>query len=109
MSKQKVYKDGTIEWVISGGQRHRINGHAVEWLDGTKGWYIVRSVHRLNDPAVIFNGSEANWYLNSKPHRINGPFSERIGREERWYIGGKRYTESEYNRIMKVPAPPEES
>ena len=51
------------EWYIH-GERHREDGPAVEYRDGTKLWYINGKRHREDGPAVeLSNGSKA-WLLN---------------------------------------------
>ena len=42
MKTYKVTVDdyGTKCWYNEQGQRHREDGHAIEWADGAKEWYI---------------------------------------------------------------------
>ena len=104
MYKQLTYDNGTIEWVISGELPHRINEPAVQWPDGAKDWYIVGSAHRLNGPAGEYVDM-IGWYLNSKPHRINGPAIMQTNGPCSWYINCTKYSEADFNRIMKISAP----
>ena len=72
----KVYQCGHKEWYLN-GKRHREDGPAVEWADGTK-----------------------VWYLNGKQHREDGPAVEWADGYKAWYLNGKRYTESEHKAEM---------
>ena len=35
----RVYENGSRMWRLN-GQRHREDGPAIEWADGTKSWYL---------------------------------------------------------------------
>ena len=35
----KVYNNGDKHWLLK-GERHREDGPAIEWADGTKCWYL---------------------------------------------------------------------
>ena len=45
---------------------HRTNGHAVEWSDGTKYWYIDGVRHRTDGPAVEWSDGTMSWYINDE-------------------------------------------
>jgi len=47
--------------------RHRLNGPAVEWDDGSKMWYIDGKCHRLDGPAIISANGNKFWYVDGKP------------------------------------------
>ena len=73
--------DGTKAWYLN-GQRHRIDGPAIEWADGTK-----------------------EWYLNGKRHRTDGPAWEWVGSKE-WYINGHRLSPEQIVIAQKIIANP---
>jgi hypothetical protein len=43
---------GTKRWYNDFGEYHRENGPAIEWVNGSKEWYIDDNRHRLDGPAV---------------------------------------------------------
>ncbi len=50
--------------------------HAVEWADGTKGWYRDGKHHRDDGPAVEWADGTKGWYRDGKLHRDDGPAVE---------------------------------
>jgi hypothetical protein len=54
---------GTQEWWVN-GQRHRVDGPAVIYADGSKRWYINDQLHRLDGPAIIRVDGSQYWYIN---------------------------------------------
>ena len=60
----EVLKDIT-EWYLN-GQRHREDGPAIEYPNGTKYWYLNGQRHREDGPAIEFTNGSKYWYLNGK-------------------------------------------
>ena len=60
----------SIEWYRN-GERHRDNGPAIEFTNGTKCWYLNGEYHREDGPAVEYSNGYKIWYLNGKEV---GPF-----------------------------------
>jgi hypothetical protein len=76
--KVTVSEYGTKCWYNEQGQRHREDGPAVEYANGTK-----------------------HWYHKGKLHREDGPAIERTNGDKCWYINGKELTEAEFNARTK--------
>ena len=70
----RVYPSGHMEW-RQNGQRHRLNGPAIEYANGAK-----------------------SWYQNDKLHRTDGPACEYADGTKYWYIEGMNYTEREFKK-----------
>jgi len=120
--KQKLDKnlllDGTIEYtyggilhnskgpaIVSGkykewwfyGLKHRENGPAIEYEDGSEEWWFYGLRHRKNKPAVILKEEGFNittlteeWWFYGKLHRDNGPaVSKSDGTQEYWFYGNR--------------------
>ena len=68
LSKNKIWKNDK-------GERHREDGPAIEWYDGTKSWYLNGFLHREDGPA------------------IEGPNGFKA-----WFVDGIKYTEEEFNK-----------
>jgi len=48
------------------GIKHRTDGPAVIWQDGTKIWFIEGVKHRIDGPAIEFSDGIRHWYLNGE-------------------------------------------
>jgi len=46
--------------------RHREDGPAVEWDDGSKSWYLNDKYHREDGPAFEGPRGSKYWYLNGE-------------------------------------------
>lgn len=77
MKTYKVTKDdeGTTRWYNEEGLYNREDGPAIEYVDGTK-----------------------EWWLNGELHREDGPAKEWADGYKAWYLNGKKLTEEEFNR-----------
>ena len=58
----RVYNDKT-EWYLN-GKRHRENGPAIEWANGSKYWWLNGELHHENGPAVECADGTKEWWLN---------------------------------------------
>jgi hypothetical protein len=91
----RVTADAT-EWFNERGQRHRIDGPAIEYASGTKYWYQNGQRHHIDGPAVEYADGEKYWYQNGFIHRIDGPAIERANGDKQWYINGENLSETEF-------------
>ena len=68
---------------------------------GNKYWYNNEwLLHRLDGPAIErVNGSKV-WYVNGKLHRLDGPAVEWQNDYRAWYVNGKKYSEKSFNKIF---------
>ena len=89
----KVFEDGT-EWILN-GKRHREDGPAREYTNGTKFWYRDGKCHREDGPAMEYADGSKYWYLNGKLHREDGPAVEWSDGGKYWYLNGKEVTEAD--------------
>ena len=79
--------DIRTEW-FQNGERHRIDGPAVEFKDGTEFWYQNGKLHRIDGPAVEWADGSKFWYQNYKLHKTDGPAVEYAnGLVEYWENG----------------------
>ena len=61
----RVHKDYT-EYLNREGKRHRLDGPAVEYTNGHKGWYIEGKRHRTDGPAVEYVSGHKEWHVEGK-------------------------------------------
>lgn len=49
-------------WFLD-GKRHRLDGPAVEWSDGSTEWWYQGLIHRLDGPAIEHSDGSEWWYM----------------------------------------------
>lgn len=89
--KMTVDSQGNRIWNIKIGSRfklHRIDGPAVEYIDGAKEWYRCGKHHRIDGPAVERKDGSYEWCYNGIPHRVDGPAIEQVTGEKHWFVEG---------------------
>ena len=84
-----VEKDGTICW-YQNGERHRLDGPAVEYSNGYKAWCQNDQYHRIDGPAIEYPNGDKIWFLNGERHRLNGPAVEYANGGVEYWINGKK-------------------
>ena len=79
------YVEGTNQW-YQNGVLHRIDGPAIECSDGRKEWYQMGKLHRIDGPAAEYGDVRKEWYKMGKLHRIDGPAVEYVDGYKEWHI-----------------------
>jgi hypothetical protein len=64
--KVTVSDKGTKSWYNENDKRHREDGPAIEFANGTKFWFINDKLHRENGPAFEYSDGSKSWWLNDK-------------------------------------------
>ena len=84
----KTYKDGTKLYYKDKEKTmlHREDGPAVEYADGSKGWYQNGKLHRIDGPALEWFDGDRLWYQNDKLHRMDGPAITTRGESKEWWV-----------------------
>jgi hypothetical protein len=85
-----IWPDGTQAWWLN-DQRHRTDGPALIWPDGTQAWYLNGQRHRTDGPAVIHSDGTRCWWLNGQLHRTNGPAVISASGAQHWYLNGQKH------------------
>jgi len=65
---------------------------------GNKFWKNSNGYHRLDGPAIEFVDGHKEWCFNNKPHRLDGPAVENTDGSVEWWIHGRPFA-SEYEFI----------
>ena len=99
--KVTVDEQKTIRWYNDKDERHRLDGPAVEWLDGYKAWWIDGKLHRLDGPAVEDAYGYKAWFVDGKRHRLDGPAVEYADGSKEWWVNDKYMTEKAFNEYIK--------
>ena len=96
MPKPIIDSEGNKRWYNEQGELHREDGPAVEYLNGTKEWYLNGKLHREDGPAFEWADGTKEWWLNGLLHREDGPAVEWKDGYKSWWLNDKRYTEEEF-------------
>jgi len=93
MNETKMYidKDGTKVYTNSKEKLHKLDGPAIEYVDGSKFWYKKGKCHRNGGPATELANGDKYWYKEGKWHRDDGPAYESVNRTKFWYKEGLRH------------------
>jgi hypothetical protein len=102
----EITSEGNKRWRLN-GKLHRLDGPAVEDIDGFRSWWINGILHRDNDlPAVEWADGHKEWWINGKLHRESGPAIDMGGWGKTWWINGKMLdgcdTQEQFERLMKL-------
>jgi hypothetical protein len=64
MQPEKIVHSDCTEWKLN-GNRHRLDGPAIEHKNGTKLWYVNGHLHRLDGPARDYKClcCSTDWYI----------------------------------------------
>ena len=84
----KVDEYGDKIWYLN-DKRHREDGPAVEYADGSKEWYLNGKLHREDGPACEYADGSKCWFLNGDLHRVDGPAYEWADGSKEWYLNDK--------------------
>ena len=94
-SAMTIETDGRKAWRNKQGQRHRLDGPAIEDADGTKYWYQKDQLHRTDRPAIEHADGSKEWYQKGQLHRTDGPAIEHANGTKHWYQKGKLHRRDE--------------
>jgi hypothetical protein len=100
-SKLTIDEHGTKVWKLPSGDLHRKDSLAIEFVNGSKVWFLNGKYHREDGPAIECPNGEKWWYINGLLHREDGPAVEYPNGSKHWYINAKKYTEQEYKYKMR--------
>jgi hypothetical protein len=59
----EINDEGTIKFYDEERRLHRLDGPAIEWLDGTRMWCEHGLFHRLDGPAIEFFDGSKEWFV----------------------------------------------
>ncbi len=107
MEKQYIQKDKFGVFYFKDAKktiRHRTDGPAVKWTEGSKLWYFDDNLHRIDGPAVERDDGLKEWYIAGKLHRKDGPAVEWRNGDKEWWINGVRYSKEDFDKKILAEA-----
>lgn len=81
--------NGNTAWYVN-GQLHREGGPALEYTQGKKIWYVNNKRHRTDGPAVIHPDGRQEWWFKDRLHRVDGPAIIRADGTQEWWMNGAK-------------------
>lgn len=70
---------------------HRLDGPAVEYINGRTDWHQDGRRHRVGEPAIIYTSGRREWWQNGRRHRLGGPAVEYMDGTKEWWQNGRRH------------------
>ena len=74
MAKRTYSRSGTVQWLDDEGRRHRADGPASVWPDGTQWWYHHDLYHFAYGPADLYAEGRLVWYQDRQFLRMRYPY-----------------------------------
>jgi hypothetical protein len=90
--------DGNRQWRNKKGEYHRLDGPAIEYINGHEEWWVNGRCHRLDGPAVELPGGSKQWWVDDKLHRLDGPAMEWAGGDNSWWVNYEKLTKEQFDR-----------
>jgi hypothetical protein len=84
------------------GERHREDGPACEYVNGSREWFLNGKPHRVGGPACEYAGVFKSWWLNGRRHREDGPAIEWSNGKKQWWLNGLKLSEEEFKLKMNA-------
>jgi hypothetical protein len=63
-STMTIDEFGHKRWRLPNGKWHRVDGPAIERVNGDKFWRLNGKLHRVDGPAIEWANGDKAWYLN---------------------------------------------
>jgi hypothetical protein len=97
-----VEKDFWKTYYYLNDKLHRIDGPAIEHINGTKNWYQNGKCHRLDGSAIEGSNGYKAWLQNGLLHRIDGPAKEYVDGYKEYWIEGTLYSKEEFDKQIAL-------
>ena len=103
----KIDEYGTKHWRSTDSGRYHREGDepAIEYLSGSKEWWINGKWHREDGPAFEYVSGYKAWLINGKYHRIDGPAIESANGIKSWYYHDQYIdcqSQEEFERMISL-------
>ena len=96
-STMTVDAEGNKSWRLPDGKRHRVDGPAVEYANGTKWWYVNDKCHREDGPAIEYADGIKEWFVNSKRYGTPSDWAEAVLK-----LHNKPHDQKSIDRFLKL-------
>jgi hypothetical protein len=61
-----IDESGTHFYHDGNNQLHRLDGPAIEAIDGYKAYWVENKLHRLDGPAIEYGDGDMDWYIDDE-------------------------------------------
>lgn len=93
--KVMIDEVGNKYWKNKHHELHRLDGPAIEKINGDKFWYKNDKLHRLDGPAIEFISGKKEYWINGKLHREDGPAIEYPNGDKTYWLNGVQVEEKD--------------
>jgi len=69
--------------------------------EGCREWFLDGERHRVDGPAIEMECGSTTWYLDGELHREDGPAIDWVDDTKFWYLNGKEFTQEEFEARNK--------
>jgi|SRR5579859_482967 len=93
------------KWWYFNKRLHRLDGPAIEYVNGTKCWYFDHLLHREDGPAIEYTNGSRCWYFYGQYHRLDGPAEDYIDGDKYWWYHGEQIkcsSQKAFERLIKL-------
>jgi hypothetical protein len=73
---------GDKSW-YQNGERHRLDGPAIELANGSKYWYQKGQLHRIDGPAIQYSNGDKSWYIRGRRFETKEAFFDTLTNKEK--------------------------
>ena len=74
MAKRRYYRSGTVRWINDKEHRHRVDGPASVWPNGTQYWFRYGDFHFAYGPSILNDDGTLGWYKGYRYLRGRDPY-----------------------------------
>ena len=90
-----------LKYWFQDGKKHRLDGPAFEGHGEHRIWYQNGEYHRVDGPAIEMADGDRYWYQHGRLHRLDGPAVEWVDGRVEYYIEGQKYPKRDFTRRVK--------
>jgi hypothetical protein len=94
----KEIREGTPEWEIQADA----GAYCYIYLDGSISYWFKNRRHRDDGPAIEFPNGTQEYYLNGVRHRVDGPSVVSISGYKEYHLNGNRLSKKDWLVKRKV-------
>ena len=78
-----INENGDKYWRNKKDKLHRIDGPAIEYVEGTNQWYQNGVLHRIDGHAIEYRNGDKSWFYNNLKFHTKEAFFEALNDEEK--------------------------
>lgn len=97
-----VDDEGNVYHLDGEGRHHRVDGPAIESVNGDLEWLKHGQYHRVGAPVVVCADGHQEWWVGGKRHSTDGPAIVWADGTQFWFLDGEELTERQHARRTRL-------